>query len=903
MPRSANNKYLEVLSAASVETVASGVASSISSVALAAAASEGFAGYDVILLIGQSNMVGTARTETTNALLDYTSPRIEQWGQSTSAGTNERPCLAQDPLQHADGLGVGGSLSMSFARWYENGLAAGRKVLLVPCAWGGTGFSNPNTATTSIGGASVTLNWLANTPGNLLDLAIKRVNRAMAYHPIMNPAPAYAGSTPPTPSPYNSLKAVLWHQGENDVFTSVSEAQYRAYLQDLVADVRTRVSGASDATPFIVGLPTPAFVASNSNAGPIVVLPKVGNVAYFGRPNCGFADSLTPTPLAMNAENNIHFSSQGSRDYGARYYERFLRMTTAPTLTGARATPGSSFFDPVRVSWDTGPYLTYLGAYASNNMQVWSAATTGNASSIPYANLQPSTNYRINLLPASKAGVYGPSSNVALTTAGVPIPSISGLVATAGNTYAEGVRISWATANATQTSVGYGAGSSPGSFTPYVNAAGNSVVVPPGVLLPQQLYTFQAVPYNATFPGAPATTTATTLALPPPTVANLSLIAGNNASVGAAWTSNNTTHSIVSVGVGDPPGSFANVGNTATNGYTVTGLQPLTLHTVRVSPYFGAVSGTAVTGTVTTGSMPIPSLSNFAVVAVSNSTTVNASWTSANTTNVSLLYGAGASPGSFTFYGNSSSTSLALSNALASTTLYTIKAVPYNAQLAGTPATAQVTTNAPVSAPLILRLKPASNVLPTVDNIGNALTPINTPAIYSDATRGNVFDTRNGHFNTSVALTASYTKTAWAYALATGGIGYNIISSITSAPQHYFFVDTGVLKNGHFPTNNVNKWVADPLTFPLNTWTHVAVTYDNTANTMVLYRNGIAVANTTNAAMSWSGGGAMSLGHLHAYYVSGNPSDLRWNGYLDDLRTYAGVLSPTNIQNIYNGLA
>jgi hypothetical protein len=461
---------------------------------------DGFAGYDVFLLFGQSNMVGYATGESLNALLDYSSPRIEQWGQSAAGNTNEVACLAADPLQHPL-QGPGNSLGMAFARLYEYALQPGRKLLLVPCAWGGTGFSGPNTAVTTIGGVGVTQNFLANTAGNLTDLAIQRTNRAMAYHPVLNPRPAYAGSQPPAPSPYNAFKGVLWHQGENDVASGFTEAQYKKCLQDLLIDLRTKVQGGSNATVFIVGQMTPDWYIPRVGAGVFNVLAQVGNVAYFGLPNCAYVSSMLPFAVGTNPAGNIHFSFQGYRDMGARYYQQYVQLAggAAASISNATALAANAYTDGLTLTWSVSPgtVLTYanVGNFAYTLIG-------GTSLTVPYTSLQASTQYAVTLTPRSKGGALGNTVSLSAVTGPAPGLALSNLAAATGPVLASGISVSWvAGPNVTSVALQYGLGSSPGSYASYGTVTGTSAVMS-NVFAANTQYTIRAIPTGNAGQGA-----------------------------------------------------------------------------------------------------------------------------------------------------------------------------------------------------------------------------------------------------------------------------------------------------------------------------------------------------------------------------------------------------------------
>jgi hypothetical protein len=116
-------------------------------------------------------------------------------------------------------------------------------------------------------------------------------------------------------------------------------------------------------------------------------------------------------------------------------------------------------------------------------------------------------------------------------------------------------------------------------------------------------------------------------------------------------------------------------------------------------------------------------------------------------------------------------------------------------------------------------------------------------SLFSNAQIGASLDFDGGDdyidIGTAITQTNSYTKEAWIYADASGS--NNIISSASSP----FWLAGGSLSVAH-------GWgsgfiLSDPSSFPLNVWTHVAVTFDDPTNTLILYKNGAVVATSTSA--------------------------------------------------------
>lgn len=237
-------------------------------------------GYDVVLLMGQSNMSGYGPGY--NAALDgVQDARIQQWSRGSA------PVAASEPLQHADWqpgqVRVG--MGTSFAGNVLATLPGYRGVLLVPTAFGGTGLYN---GPWSVG-------------GNLYEDAIWRLWSALASNPG------------------NCVAAVLWHQGENDMGANTSSANYEAALRNLIADLRTRIPR-SASSPFIIGEMSPTWQANpwypQSQVQAIVsALQRVAT----STPHAAFAPSAGITSVDPN--NTIHFDAPAMRTYGRRYFE------------------------------------------------------------------------------------------------------------------------------------------------------------------------------------------------------------------------------------------------------------------------------------------------------------------------------------------------------------------------------------------------------------------------------------------------------------------------------------------------------------------------------------------------------------------------------------------------------
>jgi hypothetical protein len=135
---------------------------------------------------------------------------------------------------------------------------------------------------------------------------------------------------------------------------------------------------------------------------------------------------------------------------------------------------------------------------------------------------------------------------------------------------------------------------------------------------------------------------------------------------------------------------------------------------------------------------------------------------------------------------------------------------------------------------------------------------------------------------------------AWVYSpTASPGGTANIVSSHNGSGSqiHYLWFSNGRnLSAGH--SSPIKEYVTDPQPITPMKWIHYAVTWDNSKRTMILYRDGVQVSASTNAAPAWTGSSVqLSIGA----FWGGN----MLNGLIDDVRVYNGTLSPDAIRNIY----
>ena len=243
-----------------------------------------FSGYDVFLLAGQSNVFSGEPypNETTpDAILDASDSDIFQVGRWD--GENNQIVLAEEPLDHLQSNGsrpagykVGWGLA--FAKKYKQDfLVEGRGIILVPSARGGSGLADNQ--------------W--NKGNTQYNDAISRVQTALNT------------STGCEATCNNQLKGILWHQGEDDTYSTVNANNYETSFLSMVDNFRTDLGDSN--LPFVSGGMVEDWVIGDVNRETVQTsLDITGERLY-----TGFADSTGLTSI----DNPNHFAARSVRGY------------------------------------------------------------------------------------------------------------------------------------------------------------------------------------------------------------------------------------------------------------------------------------------------------------------------------------------------------------------------------------------------------------------------------------------------------------------------------------------------------------------------------------------------------------------------------------------------------------
>lgn len=265
-----------------------------------------FAEYpcDVIVISGQSNAEGLGRGGTVANDLANTFVVRPVFTREVSPETKRTETIYSgdaivtvNPERTREDVYLG-NLAAGFAPLYEkNDLAAGRKLLIVNAAVGGTGFYIRDNE------------WGVGRP--LYENMIKLTDFALSCNKG------------------NRLMGLLWHQGENEAVSGLPlDKMYEGHVSRLgamLADYRARYGD----MPIVSGGFTPAWTERNKETcravcdAMIEVSRRLGNAAFVE------SDGIPDNGAALGNEDIIHFSREGCVAFGERYYDAFAKLSKA----------------------------------------------------------------------------------------------------------------------------------------------------------------------------------------------------------------------------------------------------------------------------------------------------------------------------------------------------------------------------------------------------------------------------------------------------------------------------------------------------------------------------------------------------------------------------------------------
>ncbi|APD06339.1 hypothetical protein UJ101_00802 [Flavobacteriaceae bacterium UJ101] len=244
---------------------------------------ESCSGFDIILLMGQSNTHYGAYKDKT---IDTVHSKVYQLKRYDNFNYSIQPITTYLDNWTRDQNKI--SFSTTFANLYTNKyLKSNRRTLIIPCGWAGT-----------------SINGYWRKGDRLYEDAIKRVNYVLDIFP---------GSI---------LVATLWHQGEADV----GNRNYQTQLDTMIQNFRNDLNiDYASTVPFILGGMVPFWVDQQPlRQQQNNIIKDTPNRV----PNTGYADPRSPCVIQKtnNYVDDIHFDAKGQREMGRRYFNIFETM-------------------------------------------------------------------------------------------------------------------------------------------------------------------------------------------------------------------------------------------------------------------------------------------------------------------------------------------------------------------------------------------------------------------------------------------------------------------------------------------------------------------------------------------------------------------------------------------------
>ncbi len=352
------------------------------------------AGYDIIGLIGQSNMAGRGVLDTSVELADL---RVSQFGGRSADARYRTIFSGNDPLHNEESVNTGQmSLGTVACKTYASVRPSNRRVLIVPCSRGGTPLYS---------GAA---NW--SVGGDLYLNAIAQANAAITAALLQYPNSRFVG--------------FFWHQGESDALAGVSQANYTTALTNTIAGLRAGVTGAANSW-FVIGGMVPEAISGNpSGYNPIVaahqaVATNVSKCAYVAGPSGYTGD-------------NLHYNAAGCRIMGVRMAlavrtaQQYSAVdVTAPTASSALVANATPTFVDITMSeaMDT----AFTPAFSSVTISGHTVSALAYTST---TNLRATVNAFVNGEAARTAAYTQLGANNARDLAGNLLANFSGLAIT-----------------------------------------------------------------------------------------------------------------------------------------------------------------------------------------------------------------------------------------------------------------------------------------------------------------------------------------------------------------------------------------------------------------------------------------------------------------------------------------
>lgn len=361
-------------------------------------------GHDLWICGGQSNISG--RGLAIDAVhLDPPDNSIWQYGNS--GGFANQISLAMEPLSMHD-VPSGMGPSLVFAREYLRFIPRNRRILLVPCAHGGTSLcSTTNGFTWKVGDESVP---------NLFENMISQTKAALAA----------AGDN-------SRVAGVLWVQGETDGDNLTSGATYQANFDTLISEVRSRLGIPN--LPFIIGQMVPEYLTTGTRA-------QI-NAAHIDTPRRNTFTGFSYGAVGKNNGDGNHYNAPGQRLNGKAMFQAY-RMALVnvlgpyPSSVPQNASGGyltlAQSGTSVTATWARPMcrITDYPTQYSTDGGNTWATLvrTQGIDPSSVITGLTPGNTVQVRVAVSNEVGTsaYCPAASLTLQ---IPVPQITGLTVTA----------------------------------------------------------------------------------------------------------------------------------------------------------------------------------------------------------------------------------------------------------------------------------------------------------------------------------------------------------------------------------------------------------------------------------------------------------------------------------------
>lgn len=228
--------------------------------------------YDVYLLIGQSNMAGRGTMIPADTAVIEGVFLLDSLGNIIPA---RNPLNLHSSVRKSVREQQIGPAFIFSKTMHEK---TGRNILLVVNAKGGTGLNS----------------WLKGASQGYYSEAVRRAKQAQEY---------------------GEIKAILWHQGENN---SANPDDYLVKLKGMVSDLRQDLGLTAEDVPFIAGEIAP-WHRNREIFNPVIhqVSDSIPNASWVSSEGAGM----------LRGESDPHFSRDGQLLMGKRYAEKVLEMT------------------------------------------------------------------------------------------------------------------------------------------------------------------------------------------------------------------------------------------------------------------------------------------------------------------------------------------------------------------------------------------------------------------------------------------------------------------------------------------------------------------------------------------------------------------------------------------------